>query len=306
LAAADGCSLGRAQELLRGSSRDFSEFFAEELEILYDVVHAAIDGEVDEVQLIGRGTRFPFVVDFIKSIVGYTDVLKDLPTTEAIVLGTAHVMQSALNQSRVKLVPVVKPPVYTSSVQCGAATKEYCRHRGKCSDHVMIESPCDDVRIVARPAEVPDGAGDLLARYTFTNLSDFKHVSPISGLLVMNVPAPVVTSAMWCEQGKRRCEVIGVESKKWHDPTFKRKEDFVEAVVQADDNRLKKSEFVARMTTVIEQAAEAALLDPDDELVEMLKQAEKVVSRQVDMTVPEMRQFLIKLEKKVKGMGVEL
>jgi hypothetical protein len=117
---------------------------------------------------------------------------------DSIALGTAHVMQSALNQSQYKLVPVVKLPVFTRSVECDEAKKPYCVRRSKCEDHVVLEGAnCTTVGIVANEKEVPEGAGVLLGQYTFKNLSDFKHTKPLSGFLVMHQPAPVVASSMW-------------------------------------------------------------------------------------------------------------
>jgi hypothetical protein len=301
VAAIENVSLSKAQKILL--TKDFSEVFAEELEMVYDLVQAAIDGEVDEVQLLGGGSRFSFLVDFIRGIVGYTDVLKDLPALDSMVLGTAHVLQAALNESRYKLVPVVKPPVFTTSVECGEVIKPYCKHRGTCADHIVLETAnCSAVRITASEKETPEGVGVALGIYKFKNLSDFKHTHPLSSFLIMHRPAPVIASSMWCETGQRRCETIAVEPEKWVDLEYAQKEEFVEAVVQGESDRAKKAEFRARMVEVIDRVG----VTLDAELLGFLERAQAIVDQREDLPVPDMRQFLIRLEKKAKAEGIEL
>jgi hypothetical protein len=100
--------------------------------------------KVDEVQLLGGGSRFPFIVEFVRS--------RDRP------------------RNATKLVLIV----FTNSVEC--------------EDHVVLEGTnCTTVRIIANEKEVPDGARVLLGQHTFENLSDFKHIKPLSGFLVMRV-----------------------------------------------------------------------------------------------------------------------
>lgn len=309
----DSCSFSKAQKRLIANPDKYSDLMADDMEIVYDVIQAAVDGEVDEVQLLGGASRFPFVIEAIKSVVGYTDVLNEMPQMDSIALGTVHVVQSTMNQSRFKLVPVVKPPVYTSEIECGRVRASYCKHRGTCQDHVILHNAkCSNVVIRADRQEIPEGTSDVIGLFKLTNISKFKVDAgkQISGIISMRAPAPVMYGALWCEAGTRRCEVIDVDHVQLRDPERKRKAEFVEAVIQAEKDKIKKQEFRAQMINIIDQTAkftsdESTVYEiTDTKFLEMLREAQRIVDFAKDMSVPDMRQFLIALETRAKSLGI--
>jgi hypothetical protein len=93
-----------------------------------------------------------------------------------------------------------------------------------------------------------------------------------------------------------------VEPAKWEDPEYDRKEAFIDAVIQVENDRAKKIEFRARMVEI----AECMIDTEDGEMREMIVRCDKIVEGREELSVPEMRQFLIRLEKKAKALGAEL
>lgn len=308
----ENCSFTKAQKLLL-SGKDYSHLFEEDLEMIYDLVRTAVDGEVDEVQLIGGASRFPFVVECIQKVVGYTDILKDLPQMNTIALGSLHIMLSTLNQSKFKLIPVTKPPIYTSYVKCGNREVLYCTFRKKCASYLPMEAVICKTATIFSKSTVPEGSNQVLATFEFSNISNF-HYDPergASGFLIMQPPAPFISSSMWCTHGSRQCESIETVPSINEDPLYTRKKNFVESILEEDTAKMKKNEFRARLDFICRKCRsfnnENVQLDKfDQETEDMLFQAEKIVDHQIDMSVPEMRQFLIHLEKKVKAIQINL
>lgn len=308
----ENCSMTKAQKLLINGNKDYSQLFEEDLEIIYDIVRVAIDGEVDEVQLIGGASRFPFVIEYVKKVVGYTDVFKDLPQMNSIAIGSLHIMLSTLNQSKFKLIPVVKPPYFTSVVQCSNFEGKYCELHKKCQNYVILESTvCKTASIIAK-SEVPEGASNVLAMFDFKNISNFPHnvEKPSTGFVIMQEPAPFIASTMWCQPGERFCLPIQTEPSVNEDPFKKRKEKFVDAILQADFDRKKKSEFRARLALIAEKmknfesGTDSFKFEKEDD--EMIDIAVKIADGEIDMSVSEIRQFLIKIEKKMKLLGIKI
>ncbi|OHT11182.1 hypothetical protein TRFO_01107 [Tritrichomonas foetus] len=302
------CSMSKAQKLLIQGIKDYSHLFEEDLEIIYDLIHVAVDGEVDEVQLIGGASRFPFVVDCIKNVVGYTDVLRDLPQMNTIALGSLHIMHSTVNQSRYKLVPVLKPPYFTSVVECGSVEQSYCKLREKCSSYTILQGAiCKTVSIIAK-SEVPEGASKVLGQFDMVNITNFQHEidDSVSALLVMKEPAPYISSAMWCKNGKRFCQEILVKATINEDPLKKRKEAFVERIWQENEWRVKKSEFRARISQIYDRIISMSSNQEDKELSQILENAQKIIEGEIDLSLPDMRQFVIKLEKKAKDLKINM
>lgn len=311
----ENCSMNKAQKLLISGNKDYSELLEEDLEIIYEIVRIATDGEVDEVQLIGGASRFPFVIDYVKKVVGYTDVLKDLPQMNSIALGSLHIMLSTLNQSRYKLIPVVKPPFYTSVVQCSNFEGQYCELRKKCKNYVILESTvCKTASIIAK-SEVPEGASNVLAMFDFKNITNFPYdvENPSSGFVIMQEPAPFISSAMWCQPGRRICLPIQTEPTVNDDPLRKRKEKFVDEILRADHDRRKKGEFKARISSIVDKlnsfisaTNNLQFEKEDNEIIEMIQKAVQITDGEINLSVSEIRQFLIKLEKKAKELKIRI
>ena len=104
--------------------------------------------------------------------------------------------------------------------------------------------------------------------------------------------------------------MIDVDHVQLRDPEYKIKESFIEAVIQAEKDRLKKQEFRAEMINIIDQAARprndgSVMYEiTDSEFLKMLHEAQLIVDFVKDMDVPDMRQFLIALENRAKSLGI--
>ena len=306
----ENCSFSKAQKLLIRGNTDYSHLFEEDLETIYDIIQEAINGEVDEIQLIGGGSRFPFIVHYIKSVVGYVDVLKDLPSMDSIALGSLHIVLSTLNQSKFKLIPVIKPPYYSSYVECGGIREDYCTLHDDCKSYIVMPNAfCKTASIISK-SDVPEGASKVLAQYDMVNLSDFPHEieEPVSALFVMQKPAPFIASALWCKVGDRFCQNIKVLPTINEDPTKMRKIKFVTTILQSEEERVKRCEYKSKISMLFECLSnfnkKRALESYDSNLEIILEQIEKILDDENDIDISTLKQNLILLENFTKSYKI--
>ena len=305
----EGCSFSQAQKRLIANPNPYADLLVLDMEVVYDLVQSAVNGEIDEVQLIGGASRFPFVIETIKEVVGYTDILTELPQMDSMALGALHVMQAALNESRFKLVPVVKPPIYTSVLRCGSEVSQYCKRRGKCQDYVVVKNRvCEEVVILAKAEEVPEAMDPKLAVFKMKNSSNLPHDQTLSGIFTMIQPAPVIDSAMWCSSGARQCHPVVVEQSSLTDPNARLKEQFVKTITKGFKDRLERREVLAQLSDLVRafdvflssKSVAGDVHDPN------LMKARELVDGHVEISTSEMRQLLKNLEQKARMLNMAL
>lgn len=309
-------SFNKAQKMLISGNKDYSDLLFDDLEEITKVVQDAIDGEIDEVQLIGGASRFPFVIETIQKLVGYTDVLKDMPMTDSIALGTIHVLTSVLNMSRFKLISVTKPPIYSAEVICGTTKSTYCTHRKLCEENVILQNAfCKRITVIAHKDEICDGCSSILSQFELKNISNFQRDpgDNINGLLVFQRPSPYLAGALWCSGKTRSCTPIEVEQTEISDPGEKRKEAFIDTIIRMESNRIKRDEFFAQLHIMVdaglrymEQNHDIAVESGKSELQEFIDKAQRLLNNNEQLEIPAIRQLVIHFEKHLKKLGVHI
>jgi hypothetical protein len=169
-------SFRKAQRrLLKRGGIGYEELFEDYMEILEDMIGDAIEvatqvAPIDELELVGGGTSFKFVVDTIRDAANLT-ALRDLGPTEVVALGTVATIIAVREKGLYPPTVLHRLPPASMNLTCGHRNAVYCVRNGKCFDYVQVlnlESVCTDFSIVADPATIPEGTNPVLASFTFT------------------------------------------------------------------------------------------------------------------------------------------
>ncbi|OHT17248.1 hypothetical protein TRFO_12598 [Tritrichomonas foetus] len=327
----------KAQKLLIQSGNSFTKVLKNELNELSNVVKEAITGQIDEVQIIGSASRFNFVQEAIKNAVnsvGYVknmknvkniEILRELPASDSIAIGSLHFLNALLNVSRYKLVELHQSPIYTISVECGGVIEDYCVKNNNCSQYIVLHSTiCEKAVFFAEENEVPIGCGNILKQYSLKNISKFDYElnDELNGLFFMDNPTTTVLSAAWCsvpektemmkiinsfERDDEKCETIEIEPSPLTDLQNKEKYEFVQIVLKGDDDRKLLGDLKSKLdnyANIFKNSLKNVQSEQTNDIdcFEMIEKAAKFIEHG---TITEIRSLLKKFEEYFKLFGID-
>ena len=267
-------SINKARKRLM-NGEDFREILSEEMIILQNIVSSAMNGDCNEVQLLGGGSRSPFIVETIREAAGEAEVRKELSIQQSLATGAMLWLQEYLNLTK-KMPNMTKISPYNSYVQCNNQTSSYCNHNGFCNDSILLEDNICDQIIIKMFDKPPDGCNDVLTVFDLKNISDFKKILKgkskyATGFIMLQPPVPVVTAALWCRNSDMKCETIKVDQAETPLNEIMQSEAFVKAVMLGKEEQEKKIKIKAKLIDLIDVLSNRC----DDPLIE---EAEKLIA----------------------------
>ena len=156
--------------------------------------------KIDEVQIIGGASKYKFIYDLIKEILGIEKINRDMNPIEAIAIGGVY---SGLMVEGLSIAPpcqINRKPHSSITITC-STTQKYCQKGSICRD-VLTESGlgCEIVSLNADNRHIPEGTDTLLAQYKLNNISNIKidNDSLYQGYFHMSTPASIIQYVQWC------------------------------------------------------------------------------------------------------------
>lgn len=164
-----------------------------------------VNKTIDEVQMIGGGSRIPFVNEIVKSILNDTAIRRDFNPIEACALGGLVYAMMAEETSPITPTYVVRIPNSDISVNCdGKITVPYCKKFGSCL-HGPVTFNCDgckDINIVSSKDGIPIGASTTTQTITLKSMP-YKGDDQSYGKVTIESPDQFVSQVQWCSKGKK-------------------------------------------------------------------------------------------------------
>ncbi|OHT17031.1 hypothetical protein TRFO_12730 [Tritrichomonas foetus] len=200
----------KAQKLLIRSSQNFNNLFSRELDEIKKVVSQAAEqarersGEIDELQLIGGASVFPFVVEAIKSASNISQIHRDFNANEALALAAAYTSMAAKGVAARPVTTLLKRPNYNLTLKFNKAQK-YCTRGGKCEATIKDSAVnLTKLTIVAPIEELPEGSREVMMKYRIRNETFSKEKANYQ--FNFQVPYPTIDRAYRCVGND--CEVV--------------------------------------------------------------------------------------------------
>jgi hypothetical protein len=217
LARARGITLQRAHKLFIRGQYDSSIFNVSDLRRIVGEALAAA-GDVDELQLIGGASSFPFVVDAVREVSGLP-VRRDFNQNEAVALGALiHIL---ILEGRGPYIPSaitgLSPTTYR--ITCGDRDAVYCTAGQECAKEVKFEGlteVCREFRIVGESKTMPQGCNPEVGLYHAREEVDIEG-SELTATFRTSQAEIHIEGVEWCSGGNCRFfeseEIIG--EKEW-------------------------------------------------------------------------------------------
>ena len=170
---------------------------------------------IDEVQLIGSGTKMPFVRELVKEAANCSNIMRDFNINEEISLGIVYSIQSHKGISKSPPVVFSKISPYTISMKC-EDTSVFCEKQKSCNFNVTFENfGCDQLTLKAKDDEIPEGTQAELFTADLLNISDMNYSrgDKARGDVIMSSQTIFhnIENIQWCKE--ETCYPINFEIK---------------------------------------------------------------------------------------------
>ena len=309
------------------------------------VITKAINGNIDEVQIIGSCSRYNFIQELIelwikeiyakKNINKDLNILKELPASEAIALGSLHYFNGLINLSKYNLVDIRKAPLYSTTVECGGLFEDYCNQNyGNCSQYIVFDSSiCQKITISIdsendlplSKVSPPKGCGNILAQFTLKNITNFQYElsDNLKGFLLMDAPQSSILSAFWCkspnednilnrlnnQEQEDTCDVIDFEPTPLTDLENSKKYDFIHKVLDGDDDRkliIKYKQKLDLYIRTLQAHLDSVTLNSNDESDNLNSLLEEALFIKEDNNIIDIQRIIRKFEEYFKKLKMNL
>lgn len=269
-------SISKARKMLisltNTSNKDINstDFFSEELSALSRLIKRAVNGPIDQIQLIGGSSRLFFVKDIISQAANGVEIKKELPPFDSIAIGAMHVLQEIENISIYQFPNITRTSPYNSYVECGNVTDDYCYQSANCTFASILENTkCDILEFKTDIDDVPKGTTPILGRYDMANISQFPE-GRSGGFVMFKEPMPVLVSALWCRNEDLYCQNIMVRPTLSNELVRNRQKAFVETVLNAQ-KEIEKLRLIKIQISDLIQNIENFLDESNDVQVDEMK-----------------------------------
>lgn len=192
---------------------------------------------VDEVQIIGGCSGFPFIINLIKDATNCTNILKDFNAYEAIALGAVYHTEYLRNLTRFPPTQFARQQPFTLKVQCNA-TQNVCQRGATCKEAVYEKSyGCDNLYVLANPNQIGEGVNPVLYTYEMTNLSNIYFTRHDVGIghIYFDQVKQRVAGVTWCRN--QTCWPIASKVSHNPNPEMKHGIEFLKAYSKEENKR---------------------------------------------------------------------
>lgn len=218
IAECKGVSIKKGYKLLQNLKKEeIEKCLGKEINELKDVIAKAkndafnayevdnLTKEFDEIQLIGGASRYDFVLDAIKSVVGDAIIKRDFNANEAIAIGAVHAAAVMLGVSIYPPCQVIKRSFNNITFKCGSEHL-YCKENGiRCNYKIIENTTCDKVYFISDKKNIPKGVSNILSTYNL-NIKNKQENGSLKFRMIE--PLPIIGSSMYCVNNN--CSLLDV------------------------------------------------------------------------------------------------
>lgn len=269
-----------AQSMLRDFGADDADFATNQLAEIVRVIKAAKDKvpQIDEVQVFGGCSKFPFVMAAIESAVGVKNrtnfesmgagadavndtVRRDFDPDRAVIDGLMLTIQRAYREDDAVKVPIhtILRPAWTYFVNYGNQKEMYCQQGFNCRNPTLkYEKGCRLLNITLDPKTVPTGSPLIANVYRLLNLTlvPFDEANPGVVFLNFEFPYPSLRGAGFNKKGGN-LTLIEIEPLMYNEHEFASNFEFFKQIVDVTPSEdVQKTEQVNLIQSLIEKISE--------------------------------------------------
>lgn len=157
---------------------------------------------IQEVQIIGGASKYPFILDIVKSATNCSNIKRELNPNEAIALGGVYFSLQSSDSSKFTPSFVYKRPPSNITLQC-QKQNDYCIRGSKCNRIIYeYESKgCDHVLLYSDDASTPEGLSPIISTTNLVNISNITYEEGESGYgkFEMSPSSLSIQSIEWCK-----------------------------------------------------------------------------------------------------------
>lgn len=160
---------------------------------------------IEEIQLIGGGSRIPFIIEVVKSVSNGIPIRYDFKPIEAHAQGTLLYAKMTEDVSSITPTFVVRMPSSDISLVCdNKVTVPYCEKFKSCV-HGPITIKCDGcqkIKIVSSKDGIPLGTNPI-TQVIYVKDMPYKGDAQSYGKITVESPDQFVHQVQWCSKGKK-------------------------------------------------------------------------------------------------------
>ena len=188
-------SMKKAEKILHNGSDKVLLAIADELDEMYALIKlAAINarhkGPINEVQLMGGASSYPFILNLVKAATNETNIRREFNQPEAIAIGGVYASLQIRDQSKFVPLLIIKRPTSNSTLYCGSQMVQLCSRGVECNTRLAINHSIgmDPVAtIITDDHSTPEGVSTTLQTIHLVNITNMNFSEP-------NVPVPTEVS----------------------------------------------------------------------------------------------------------------
>lgn len=157
---------------------------------------------INEVQIIGGASSYPFIFDLVKSATNCSNIKKELNPNEAIAIGGVYLSLQSSDSSKFTPSYVYKRPPANITLQC-QNQNEYCIRGTRCN-RIIYEynsKGCQQVLLYTDESSTPEGLTNIISTTELTNISNITYEEGESGYgkFEMSQNSLSIASVEWCK-----------------------------------------------------------------------------------------------------------
>lgn len=158
--------------------------------------------QVDEVQIIGGASTYPFIMDLVKKATNITNVRHEFHPIETTAIAGVLASMQMSSESRYLPTFIYKRPPANITLKCGQEN-QLCRRGFRCDRYVGEHDSraCDVAYFLMDNASVPEGCSPILSMTKLVNISNMNFTDGISyyGTFEMSPTALEINNITWCK-----------------------------------------------------------------------------------------------------------
>lgn len=157
---------------------------------------------IQEVQIIGGASSYPFIFDLIKTATNCSNIKKELNPNEAIAIGGVYLALQSSDSSKFTPVYVYKRPPTNITLQC-QNENEYCVRGIRCTRNIYEykSKGCEKVLLYTDKVNTPEGLSNIISTTVLTNISNITYENGENGYgrFEMSPSSLSIDKVEWCK-----------------------------------------------------------------------------------------------------------
>ncbi|KAH0792037.1 dnaK protein [Histomonas meleagridis] len=286
-----GISLKKSEKLLKTSydRLNLSEILSENLNDLFSLINTGINqmqslGELNEIQVIGGCSAYPFVMEVIRSASKNSSAVirKEFSSTNSIAFGTVYFGLQLIDSLPYPPMYLTKTYLYNLNITIAEDHKlserngeilPFIREYSQGSRTITIKGDFNDL---------PRGTSNILQKVMLTNLTNmtFEDTDKPFGIVRIHQRTTQIESVEWCKN-ENKCENIGIIDMSYDKYTYQMiaaQTSAILRVIHSRDLKMKKIEKIRSFLMDLEVVLGASKIE-DGEVAKQLDAVKKLSER---------------------------